>query len=91
MLADGSGPGLGLGELLSYARQPDVLTDQHDGGREHGKQSVRVSSDVSLQADLNRLRSSCIHIPISEIKQEMCGNTGGKKAVLGSRLVFGCR
>lgn len=36
--ADGSGPGLGLGELLPDARQPDVLADRHDGGHEHGRQ-----------------------------------------------------
>lgn len=42
VLADGSGPGLGLGELLPHARQPDVLADQHDGGHEHGKQSARL-------------------------------------------------
>lgn len=40
VIPDGSGPGLGPGELLHHARQPDVLAGQHGGGHERGKQSV---------------------------------------------------
>lgn len=49
--ADRSGPSAILRELLLHNRQPDVLTDQHDRGHEHGEQGTHQCSLMTAAAD----------------------------------------